>query len=146
MRCKNVHRHSHQLGFLSHTTADVFVRAWPHVRCVCVCVCVCVFVWVCTVGECLSVCEGIGGGDLSSLAVIRYSTWYDMMIQAQLRDGAVWKMWWQGKRKTRLWSDIWEGEKDKGGRERERERARELAKEWARVGEDKWGGRWDWKT
>ena len=44
----------------------------------CVCVGVCVY---------LSVCEGIGGGHLSFLAMIRYSTWYDMMIQAQLRVG-----------------------------------------------------------
>lgn len=36
-------------------------------------------------------------GHLSSLAAIRYSTWFDMMIQAQLRDGLVWKMWWWGE-------------------------------------------------
>lgn len=49
------------------------------------------------------------GGHLSSRTVIRYSTWYDMMIRVQLWDGPVWKMWWQSKRKTRLWSDIWGG-------------------------------------
>lgn len=38
--------------------------------------------------------------------------WCDMMIQAHLWDGPVWKMWWQSKQKTRLSTDIWEGEGD----------------------------------
>lgn len=109
----------------------------------CLCELGCLCLCETTVCACLSVCEGIGGGHLSSLAVIRYSTWYDMMIQAQLRDGVVWKMWWQGKRKTRLWSDIREGEKDKEEREWGREKGRKrMGKGGGRQGRD----RRDWET
>lgn len=64
--------------------------------------------------------------------------WYDMMTQAQLWDGPVWKMWWQSKRKTRL---IWHlrGGGSHCAREREREREKKVRREWSR-GERNEGG------
>lgn len=96
---KKVHRRSHELGFLSHAAINVCA----------VCLCECMWKSVCEGGEVETIFH-------LTLWSIRYSTWRDMMIQAQLRDGVVWKMWWQGKRKTRLWSDIWEGERERDKR------------------------------
>lgn len=92
------------------------------------------------------VCLGVRGEAAEAIFhLLRWSDilhdmmWYDMMTQAQLWDGPVWKMWWQSKRKTRLWSDIWERE---GAivHVRGREREKKVRREWS-WGERKGGGR-----
>lgn len=88
---------------------------------------------------CMSVCEG-RPSFISCCDQVFYMIWYD--DTDPIKGGVVWKMWWQGKRKTRLWSDIWEREGDNG--ERNEEKERNGAKEWLRVGKCEWGQQTGW--